>query len=125
MGVIGVPLSSQLPAAFWSPVRARPGSVCPMALVSAYLPAAKNHSLSRQIRPPSVASKVGLIVSSCSIVNGVGSVQLSFLRVVRKLPLNSLLPDLVSMLTTPPVKFPYSAEMPPVKTVVSSIASSM
>jgi len=43
----------------------------------------------------------------------------------RKEPLKSLPPDFVIMLTTPPVKWPYSAEMPPVSTVVSWIASSM
>jgi len=43
----------------------------------------------------------------------------------RREPLNSLPPDFVIVLTTPPVKRPNSAEMPPVRTVVSLIASSM
>ena len=51
--------------------------------------------------------------------------QLSLLSVSRKEPLKRLPPDLVTALTTPPVKRPNSAEMPPVATVVSWIASSM
>src|SRR5262245_25012627 len=47
------------------------------------------------------------------------------MSVSRMDPLKRLLPDLVSTLTTPPPKRPYSAEMPVDDTVVSSIASSM
>jgi hypothetical protein len=46
-------------------------------------------------------------------------------RLSRSEPVNWLPPDLVIVLTTPPVKPPYSAEMPAVMTVVSWTASSM
>src|SRR6185436_20637904 len=51
--------------------------------------------------------------------------QLSLLYVSRNEPLNLLPPDLVTTLTTPPLKRPNSAEMPAVATVVSWMASSM
>ena len=50
---------------------------------------------------------------------GVFAVQLSFVKLVRKLPRKLLPPDLVIALTIPPVKWPYSAGTPPVMTVVS------
>ena len=56
---------------------------------------------------------------------GVFAVHLAFDRLLRSDPLNSLPPDLVIVETTPPVKRPYSAEMPPVMMVVSWIASSI
>jgi hypothetical protein len=46
-------------------------------------------------------------------------------KLSRKLPLNSLPPDFVIAETTPPVKRPNSAEIAPVMTVVSWMASSM
>src|SRR5687768_1017749 len=57
--------------------------------------------------------------------NGVSTVQDGLRRFMRQLPENVLPPLLVTALTTPPLKRPYSAEMPEVSTVVSSMASSM
>src|SRR5215471_12453206 len=51
--------------------------------------------------------------------------QLSLLSVSRNDPVNVLPPDFVTMLTTPPLKWPNSAETPSLATVVSWIASSM
>ena len=51
--------------------------------------------------------------------------QSSLVNVVRNDPENSLPPDFVIALTTPPEKRPNSAEIDPVVTVVSWIASSM
>ena len=51
--------------------------------------------------------------------------QLWLVRVSRTLPWKSLPPDFVTVLTMPPAKRPYSAEMPEVEVVVSSMASSM
>ena len=65
----------------------------------------------------------GSLDSSAS--NGVSARQLSFSKVRRSEPLNSLPPDLVITLATPPEKRPYSAEMAAVEVFVSSIASSM
>jgi hypothetical protein len=48
-----------------------------------------------------------------------------FDRFRRMLPEKTLPPRLVTMLITPPEKRPYSAEMPDVRTCVSSMASSM
>ena len=56
---------------------------------------------------------------------GVSAAQASLVNEVRNDPLNRLLPDLVTMLTTPPWKRPYSAEMLPVEIFVSWMASSM
>jgi hypothetical protein len=53
------------------------------------------------------------------------SVQSSLVNESRNDPENSLPPDLVKVLTTPPVNRPNSAEIPPVRTVVSCTASSM
>src|SRR5687767_12577070 len=53
------------------------------------------------------------------------SVQSGFEKLSRKEPLNRFPPDFVSVEMTPPVKRPYSAETPPVRTVVSWMASSM
>ena len=53
------------------------------------------------------------------------SVHAAFFRLSRNVPLYSLPPDFVSVETTPPVKRPYSAEMPEVMTAVSWMASSM
>jgi hypothetical protein len=50
---------------------------------------------------------------------GVSSIHLGFAKFSRKLPLKLLPPLFVMMLTTPPVKRPYSAEMPPVRMLVS------
>ena len=47
------------------------------------------------------------------------------LKLTRSEPEKSLPPDLVMTFTTPPVKRPYSAEIPDVEAVVSEIASSM
>src|SRR5216684_5754875 len=57
--------------------------------------------------------------------NAVLAIHFGFVIESRSEPLNWLPPDLVSVETTPPVKRPYSAEMPPVKIVVSWMASSM
>ena len=57
--------------------------------------------------------------------NGVSSVHAGLRRLTRPLPENLLPPLFVIAFTTPPLKRPYSAEMPDVSTCVSSIASSM
>jgi hypothetical protein len=57
--------------------------------------------------------------------NGVCVVQLGLRKFTRPLPEKTLPPLLVTALTTPPLNRPYSAEMPEVRTCVSSIASSM
>src|SRR5688572_3668651 len=56
---------------------------------------------------------------------GVLPVQDGFVKLSRSDPPNSFPPDFVIVLTTPPVKRPYSAEIPPVRMVVSWMASSM
>src|SRR5262245_55562964 len=56
--------------------------------------------------------------------NGVSTVHDGLSRFMRQLPENVLPPLLVTALMTPPLKRPYSAEMPEVSTCVSSIASS-
>src|SRR5712671_2994296 len=60
-----------------------------------------------------------------SVGYGVSDRHASLSNVVRNDPLILLPPDFVIMLTTPPPKRPYSAEMAPVDTFVSWIASSM
>ena len=45
--------------------------------------------------------------------------QLSLYRESRNEPLNRFVPDFVITFTTPPLKRPYSAEIPDVDTVVS------
>ena len=82
-------------------------------------PPAKNQSRSRMMGPPSVYSYVGTVLSIFGSPNGVIVLQLSLVNVVRKEPLNVLPPDLVSVLTTPPPKPPYSEEIPDVEMVVS------
>ncbi len=74
-----------------------------------------------------MASNVLLILSAREYrtVFGVSAVHLSLSKLVRNEPCTSLPPDLVSVLTTPPAKRPYSAEIPDVDVVVSWIASSM
>ena len=60
-----------------------------------------------------------------SFSKGVSSVHDGLVRFARKLPENVSPPFFVMALTTPPVKRPYSAEMPDVRICVSSMASSM
>ncbi len=67
----------------------------------------------------SVSSRSG--VSSPALLD----FQLSLPRLARNEPEKRLPPDLVSMLTTPPWKRPYSADTPEVEVVVSWIESSM
>src|SRR6185436_17065175 len=101
--------------------------------------APKNHSLSFTIGPPSVASCVNCsssrrgaalthdadVTSGSHFSNGVVTLHDGLEKFVRQLPLNLLPPDFVMAFTTPPVKRPYSAVMPEVRTCVSSIASSI
>ena len=54
-------------------------------------------------------------------MSGVSPFQLSLVTLARKEPENSLPPDLVTVLTTPPAKRPYSAEALLVMVVVSRI----
>ena len=68
---------------------------------------------------------LGCVDRLAHLSNGVSSVHAGFRKLTRPLPENALPPLLVMALTTPPVKRPYSAEMPEVSTCVSSIASSM
>ena len=56
---------------------------------------------------------------------GVSSRQDGLVRFPRKLPEKVFPPRLLTALITPPEKRPYSAEMPEVRTCVSSMASSM
>src|SRR5262245_24238992 len=104
------------------------------SLVSARRIAPKNHNLSRTIGPPRVPSLtycswsgragagrqvVGTITpGSAHRSSGVVMVQDGLTKFVRQLPLNLLPPDLVMALTTPPVKRPYSAVIPDVRTCV-------
>ncbi len=85
---------------------------------------------STQIGPPSVASYTGFVLSirgSRLRESFSGSLlfHFSFVKLVRNEPDSRLPPDFVIVETTPPVKRPYSAEMLPVRIVVSWIASSM
>src|SRR5687767_11275104 len=64
-------------------------------------------------------------VWSASVGWGVLSRHAGLVRLSRKDPEKVFPPDLVMVLTTPPVNLPYSAEIPPVITVVSWMASSM
>src|SRR5439155_370776 len=94
----------------------------------AYRPELKNHSRSWMIGPPSTPSydswrALGCVML-CDTSNGFSFDQLALVKFVRKLPENELPPLLVIALMTPPLKRPYSAEMPEVSTCVSSIASS-
>src|SRR5215213_3269964 len=96
--------------------------------------APKNHSLSRTIGPPRVASCVNCsssrrgaaLVHEATVTavshfsNGVVTVHDGLEKFVRQLPLKLLPPDLVMAFTTPPVKRPYSAVMPEVRICVSS-----
>ena len=75
--------------------------------------------------PPTVYSSVGTTSSVFGSLCGVTVRQSSFVKVTRNDPATVLLPDRVMVLTMPPVKRPYSAEMPDVETVVSWMASSM
>jgi hypothetical protein len=76
--------------------------------------------------PPRVASYALFFVVLLSVVcSGDLVVHESEVIVSRSVAWNSLPPDLVSMLTTPPVNRPYSAETPDVVVVVSWTASSM
>ena len=74
---------------------------------------------------PHVAQSIGLPVDVLPLVNGCASLpvtyarQLSLLSESRNDPLKRLPPDLVIMLTTPPLNRPNSAETPSVATVVS------
>src|SRR6185436_16989726 len=88
-------------------------------------PAPKNHVRLRAIGPPTVNSYVGTVWLLFGSPNGLIVRQSSLLNVVRNDPLRPLPPDFVIAFTTPPVKRPYSAEMPDVATVVCSIASSI
>ena len=68
---------------------------------------------------------MGTVLLTFGSSNGLVVRQSSFVKVVRNEPLKLSPPERVMALTTPPVKRPYSAEMPDVETVVSWIASSM
>src|SRR4051812_9630349 len=102
------------------------------ALVS-LRPAPKNQRRSRRMYPPRVPSycllKVCALSGCTTLVIGswksVTFVHEGLVTVSRSEPLNSLPPDFVMVLTTPPVKRPYSAETPLVRRVVSWMASSM
>src|SRR5260221_4004695 len=89
-------------------------------------PAPKNQIRSRRIGPPRVLSYTGVtLLTVWSSGKGVSERHASLLSVVRNDPLNVFPPDLVIALTTPPPNRPYSAEIAPVDTFVSWIASSM
>ena len=90
-----------------------------------YRPAPKNQILSFQIGPPRVASYVGTTLSPRMTPIGPWDCHLSLARVARKDPLKEFPPPFVTVLMTPPVNRPYSAETPDDTVVVSRIASSM
>ncbi len=81
--------------------------------------------MSFRIYPPSVPSQSLSSASLRSMVAGVAAVHLGFDRANRSEPWNSLPPDFVRALTTPPVKRPYSADTLLTVVVVSWMASSM
>src|SRR3954463_3326502 len=97
--------------------------------VDSYRPDEKNHRRSLAIGPPQGASddlprRSGLLMFA-AFCRGVSSIHFGLLKFSRKLPPNVLPPLFVITLTTPPEKRPYSAEMPPVSTLVCWMASSM
>src|SRR4051812_27112114 len=83
----------------------------------------KNHSRSWRTGPPADASYVGEsllardVPADSSI--GVSALQDGFVRFVRNAPENEFPPLRVIMLTTPPLKRPYSGEIPDVRTCTS------
>src|SRR4029453_3028941 len=93
--------------------------VCSPSDRSKFRPAKKNHVLSLNTGPPAVYSNVGTVSSVFGSLIGVTVRQSSLVNVTRNEPLNWLLPDRVIVFTMPPVKRPYSAEIPEVETVVS------
>src|SRR5690242_5527459 len=92
-----------------------------LVVVCASRDAAKNHRRSFTMNPPSVPSKAlfAMLVGRCCPGHGVVAVQAGFVIVSRNEPLNSLPPDFVTVLTTPPVRRPYSAEIAPLITTTS------
>src|SRR5499427_1285115 len=108
-------------------------------------PALKNHRRSFMTGPPNVYSYCGTTRSvfdevpltpqvshssgapvatlptryGCASLPVTNARQLSLLSVSRNDPVNVLPPDFVTMLTTPPLKWPNSAETPSLATVVS------
>src|SRR5439155_1740805 len=90
----------------------------------AYRPALKNHRWSFAIGPPKVPSYVCWLMLGRVMLrdfsNGVSSVHAGLRRLTRPLPENLLPPLFVIAFTTPPLKRPYSAEMPDVRTGVSA-----
>src|ERR1051325_2654751 len=83
-------------------------------------PAPKNQMRSFQRKPPSVPSYTLMALSGCLEVSiGVSEIQSALVTLSRNEPEDSLPPDLVSVLTTPPLNRPYSAEIAPVRIVVS------
>ena len=89
----------------------------------------KNQRRLRRTGPPTVASNVGEyllaleVPADCS--NGVSTLHAGLVRFVRNAPDRTLPPLRVMTFTIPPLKRPYSAEMPDVSTWTSWIASSM
>src|SRR5205085_11340059 len=98
--------------------------VCRAVSFFAQRPEVKNQRRSRTAKPPSVASHTWL--SEFSRVSPAGDCadHAGLVRESRSAPENSLPPDLVMVLTTPPLKRPYSAEIAPVSTVVSTMPAS-
>ena len=87
--------------------------------LAAHRPAVKNQSLSRTTKPPNVVSQTWFSVDSRASPAGVCADQRGLLSESRSEAERSLPPDFVIVLTTPPLKRPYSAEIAPVSTVVS------
>src|SRR5436190_13697034 len=98
--------------------------VCRAVSFLAQRPEVKNQSRSRTAKPPMVDSQTWLSERSRASLAGVAADHAGLLSESRSEPENWLPPHLVMVLTTPPVKRPYSAEMAPVRTVVSWMASS-
>src|SRR4051794_33916195 len=89
-----------------------------LAVAGASRQPVKNQRRSLTMNPPRVASKAlfAMLSEGCWPGHGVGAVHPPFVTVSRTDPLNSFPPDFVTVLTTPPVKRPYSAEIAPLIT---------
>src|SRR5262245_6484064 len=83
----------------------------------------KNHKRSRRSGPPTVASNVGEYLlardtfADCS--NGVSALHAGLVRFTRNAPDTALPPLRVMTFTTPPLKRPYSGEIPDESTCTS------
>ena len=70
-----------------------------------------------------MSTQLAAVAPGRTFPNGVSVVHAGFEKFTRPLPAKTFPPLLVMALTTPPLNRPNSAEMPDVRTCVSSIAS--